>query len=348
MKNAFALSVISLSLLSLNLHASPVQGEIVLPKPAQHQLGIRTLEVQREPLHRVIELNGKVVLDPQSGGLVQTATGGQFVPSESGIPALGQRVKKGQILGYIQKPQNPLELATQQAQLAQLKSQLTLSEQRVERISQLADTLPKKELDAARAEALSLKQQVSALSKGLHAREALRAPSSGIIASSNALSGQVFSEKDTLFEVINPNVLRIEASWFEPHALPQFSKAYVQAGNQNVTLQYQGAAHSLKEQTLLLTFEARQLNSMRFPTGQLLKLYAEQANTVEGVAIPNTALVKNASNQNIVWIKKSPETFEPRLVITEPLNGTHLVVRTGLSTGERLVVQGVTLLNQVR
>lgn len=324
-------------------------GEIFLPKPAQRQLGIRTAALIQTDLKKTVELNGQVVLDPQSGGLVQTATGGQFVPAPSGIPQLGQRVQKGQVLGYIHKTQSPLELATQQAQLAQLKSQLSLNEKRLARIQQLADTLPQKELDAAQAEVISLKEQVKSLSNGIHARETLRASSSGLVSAVDALAGKVFAEGALLFELSNPSVLRIEASWLEPGTPPAISGAVVQLDNTSIPLLYRGATNRLKDQTASLVFENRTLKStQRFPTGQLLKVYVEQAETVSGVAVPSSSVVKNASNQNMVWVKKSPETFEPKVVVTEALNGAHVLVRQGLKHGDKVVIQGANLMNQIR
>lgn len=332
-------------------------GEVFLPKPAQRQLSIRTEEVSVQSLSKVIELNGKVALDPQTGGMVQTTMGGHFVPVDAGVPQLGQKVQKGQVLGYVHKHQSPLEQSAQQAQVAQLKSQLTLAERRFERIQKLADTVPKKELDSAQAEVQSLRAQVSALAEGITSREALRSPSTGLIASSAAISGKVFAEGDVIFEVTNPKVVRVEARWFEPGAVPQFSSAIIQTGSSTVRLKYLGASSSVKDQSLTLAFEARDVPNVSLPTGQLLKVYGELAQKVDGIAIPSEAVVKNASNQAIVWVKKAPEIFEPKVVLTEPLSGTQVLVRTGLigssgpsgpESSQRVVIQGATLINQVR
>lgn len=329
-------------------------GEVFLPKPAQRQLSIRTEQVSVQSLAKVIELNGKVALDPQTGGMVQTTMGGHFVPVDAGVPQLGQKVQKGQVLGYVHKHQSALEQSAQQAQVAQLKSQLTLAERRLERIQKLADTLPKKELDSAQAEVQSLRAQVSALSEGITSREALKAPSTGLIASSAAISGKVFAEGDVVFEVVNPKVVRVEANWFEPGAVPQFSSASVQAGNATVRLKYLGASSSVKDQSLTLAFEARDVPNVSLPTGQLLKVYAELEQKVDGIAIPSAAVVKNSSNQTTVWVKREPEVFEPKPVLIEPLNGTQVLIRSdlsglaGLTGNERVVVQGATLINQVR
>lgn len=323
-------------------------GEVFLSKPAQRQLNVRTLPALLEQHARVIELNGKVVIDPQSGGLVQTSTGGRFEAPSNGVPRLGQVVKKGEVLGYVVATQAPLDRASQQAELAQLRAQLSLAESRLQRVQQLQDTIPKKEQQAAQAEVQSLKGQVAALAGGVGAKEALRAPTSGVVASSNALSGKVFEAGALVFEVSNPGVVRIDASWFEGVTPPVFSGAKVMSGNETIALNYLGAAGAVRDQSLTLAFENRKLDKARFATGQLVKVYAEQASKFEGIAVSSGALMKNAANQTIVWVKAEPETFEPRVVLTEPLDGQRVLVVSGLKPFDRVVVQGATLINQIR
>lgn len=323
-------------------------GEVFLPKPAQRQLAVRTMPALLEQHAKVIELNGKVVLDPQTGGVVQTTTGGRFEAAAGGVPQLGKTVKQGELLGYVVVSQAPLERSGQQAQLAQLKAQLALAQSRLKRVQQLQDTIPKKEIDAAASEVQSLKGQVAALAGGIGAKEALRAPTSGVIASSNAVSGKVFEAGELLFEVINPGVVRIDASWFDGGTPPEFSGAKVVANEQPIALNYLGAAGAVREQSRTLAFENRELGDVQFATGQLLKVYAEQAEKVEGIAVASSALVKNAANQTAVWVKVAPETFEPRVITFEPLDGQRVLVSSGLKPFDRVVVQGASLINQVR
>lgn len=323
-------------------------GEVFLPKPAQRQLAVRTMPASLEQHAKVIELNGKVVLDPQTGGVVQTTTGGRFEAAAGGVPQLGKTVKQGELLGYIVASQAPLERSGQQAQLAQLKAQLALAQSRLQRVQQLQDTIPKKEIDAAASEVQSLKGQVAALAGGIGAKEALRAPTAGVIAGSNAVSGKVFEAGELLFEVINPGVVRIDASWFDSGTPPEFSGAKVVVNEQSIALNYLGAAGAVRDQSLTLAFENRKLGDAQFATGQLLKVYAEQAQKIEGIAVASSALVKNAANQTAVWVKVAPETFEPRVITFVPLDGQRVLVSSGLKPFDRVVVQAASLINQVR
>lgn len=323
-------------------------GDVFLPKPAQRQIGVRTQPVEIKAHSKTVQLNGQVVMDPRSGGVVQSTLGGRFEPAGTGVPQLGDAVKKGQLLGYVQTSRAPLEQSAQQAQLAQLKSELTLAQQRLKRLSQLSETIPGKELDAAKAQVDSLSGQVQALSGGLGSREALRAPSAGVLAFSQALAGKVFAAGDVLFEIVNPAVVRVEAVWYQADTTPEFSAGSIVVNDQVLNLKYLAASGSVKNQALTLVFEARDVKDLRIPTGQLLKVYAEVAERREGIALPTRAVVKNASNQSMVWVKKEPELFEPRVVLTEALNGAQVLIQNGLAADSLVVVEGANLLNQVR
>ena len=64
--------------------------------------------------------------------------------------------------------------------------------------------------------------------------------------------------------------------------------------------------------------------------------------------VPAPALVRSAANTPIVWVKTHAERLAPRPVRTQPLDGARLLVVDGLAGGERVVVDGAPLLNQVR
>jgi hypothetical protein len=61
-------------------------GSVFLPKPAQRQLGVRTLPVESAQLPRATELAGKVVMDPNAGGRVQAAIAGRIEAGPRGLP----------------------------------------------------------------------------------------------------------------------------------------------------------------------------------------------------------------------------------------------------------------------
>jgi hypothetical protein len=76
-------------------------GSVFLPKPAQRQIGVRTLPIEAGELPRAVELAGKVVMDPNAGGKVQAIVAGRVTPGPKGLPLPGQAVRKGEVLAYV-------------------------------------------------------------------------------------------------------------------------------------------------------------------------------------------------------------------------------------------------------
>ena len=126
------------------------------------------------------------------------------------------------------------------------------------------------------------------------------------------------------------------------------SGASVNVGGQSVPLKFIGGANSLRDQALPLVFAATGQALSQLAVGQPLKVYVQSDLTVKGQTVPSAAVLKNPSNQNIVWVKQSPERFTPRVITFEPLDGASVAVTSGLKAGERVVTQGASLLNQIR
>jgi hypothetical protein len=323
-------------------------GSVFLPKPAQRQLAVRTLVVAPAALPRTVVLNGRVLMDPNAGGKVQALQAGRIEPGPRGLPEPGQAVRAGEVLAYVRASAAPLERAAQAAQVAELRAAQALADKRVARLRELADTVPRKDIEAAEGEAAGLAQRIAALDAGLATREALLAPVSGVIASAQAVAGQVVDARELLFEVINPARLRIEALAFDPALATQVGSATLALGAQRVPLQFVGAARSLREQALPLLFRAQGAALQGLAVEQPVQVFVQTRERVQGMAVPLAALVRNPANQPVLWVKTAAEQFAPRVVTTEALDGVSVAITSGLQAGDRVVTSGATLINQVR
>ena len=323
-------------------------GSVFLPKPAQRQLSVRTKGVKEEELARTVELSGKVVMDPNAGGKVQATASGRLSAGLKGLPSVGQPVRKGEVLAYVVTSTAPIERSNQAAQLAELRAARDLAEKRVARLKELSDTVPRKEIETAESELASLSARAAAVGGGLGAQEALVAPVSGVIAAAHAVAGQVVDARELVYEVVDPTRLHIEALAFEAELASNVAGASLAVGQARVPLQFVGAGRSLREQALPLTFRAQGAPLAALAVGQPVKVFVQTKGKVKGIAVPLASLMKNPSNQTVVWVKTAPEKFEPRVVTTEPLDGANVAVTAGLKTGDRVVTQGATLVNQVR
>jgi cobalt-zinc-cadmium efflux system membrane fusion protein len=323
-------------------------GSVFLPKLTQRQLALRTAVAERGEQPMSVELTGRVVLDPGSGGRVQPMIGGRIEAPASGIASLGQAVKKGELLARVLPAVSPLELGGQTAQAAELRAALGVAEKRLARLRELEATVARKDIDVAEAEVQSLRERLSAIGRSLRHHDELRAPVSGIVAAANVVAGQVVEAREILFEIIDPSNLRVEALAYEPQLAADIAGAYGSAGpGQEVLLSFVGAGRSLREQAIPLLFRVDGGNAT-LALNQPLKVIAQTRSQVQGVPLPAAAVVRNAANQEIVWVKLRAERFQPRPVRTQTLDGTRIAVIDGLAGGERVVVHGAALLNQIR
>ncbi|RZL96186.1 MAG: HlyD family efflux transporter periplasmic adaptor subunit [Variovorax sp.] len=323
-------------------------GSVFLPKPAQRQLGVRTLTAVAGELPRTVELNGRVLMDPNAGGKVQAVVAGRIEAGPRGLPEAGQAVRKGEVLAYVAPTAAPIERSNQAAQLAELRASQALANKRVARLRELSDTVPRKEIEAAESEAASFAARAAAIGAGLNSRDALVAPVSGVIASANAVAGQVVDARELVFEIVDPLRLRIEALAFDAALAADVGGATLALGGERVPLRFIGAARSLREQALPLSFGAEGAVLSRLAVGQPVRVFVQTRQKVKGIAVPVASLMKNPANQTIVWVKTDAERFAPRTVTTAPLDGVDAAVTSGLAPGDRVATQGATLINQVR
>mgnify|MGYP000685722056 CR=1 FL=1 len=210
------------------------------------------------------------------------------------------------------------------------------------------DTIPRKEIEATENEIASLTARANALGSGLTSRDTLVAPISGVIASASVVSGQVVDAREVLFEVIDPTRLRIEAIAFDPAMAADIGAATIAIGDKRATLTFVGATRSLREQALPLIFKANDASLSMLAIGQPVRVFVQSKTKVNAIAVPVSSLMKSSSNQTIVWVKTAPEKFEPRVVMTEALDGMSIAVTAGLKAGDRVATRGATLINQVR
>lgn len=325
-------------------------GSVNVPKIAQRRMAVRTVLAPMSAAAVTVQMPGRVVMDPNAGGRVQTAHGGRIEPGPRGLPVAGQAVKRGEVLAYVRHHAEPYALGAQQAQRAELRAQRQLAEQRVQRLEGLEGTVPRKEIEAARSEAASLAERERSIGASLVAREALTAPVSGVIARAELVVGQVVEPRDVLFEVVDPARLLVEASAADAAVAAGVGGASL-LGVPEVRLRLLGASRALRDGVLPVTFAASTAKAgtaLPLAIGQPVTVIVQSKERIQGVVLPAQAVVRNASNEPVVWIKSGAERFIPQPVQFRPLDAATVVVTQGLSADNRVVVQGAPLIAQIR
>jgi hypothetical protein len=328
-------------------------GSVNVPKIAQRRMAIRTVLAPESEAAATVEMPGRVVMDPNASGRVQAVHGGRVEPGPRGLPVAGQSVKRGEVLAYVRHHAEPYAQGAQQAQLAELRAQRQLAEQRLQRLEGLEGTVPRKEIEAARTEATSLAERERSIGGSLVARETLTAPVSGVIARADLVVGQVVESRDVLFEVVDPARMLVEATTADAKLADRVTEASLQ-GVPEVSLRLLGASRSLRDGVLPITFAVSpskaggSLATLPLAIGQPVTVVVQSNERLKGVVLPAQAVVRNPSNEPIVWIKSGAERFIPQPVKVRPLDASTVVVTQGLSADNRVVVQGAPLIAQIR
>jgi membrane fusion protein, heavy metal efflux system len=181
----------------------------------------------------------------------------------------------------------------------------------------------------------------------LSTREALVAPVSGVIARTEALRGQVVEARDVLFEVVDPTRVLVEATTADPALVGRIASATLR-GAADLRLQLVGAARSLREGVLPLTFRAQGPGAALVAVGQPVTVVAQLREQARGMVLPARAIVRSPANEPVVWIKVSAERFVPQPVQYRSLDAQTVLVTQGLAPDNRVAVQGAALLAQIR
>ena len=325
-------------------------GSVNVPKPAQRRLAIRTMVAPESEAAATVELPGRVVMDPNASGRVQAAHGGRIEPGPRGLPVAGQAVRRGDVLAYVRHHAEPYAVGAQQSQLAELRAQRQIAERRVERLQGLEGTVPRKDIDAARTEAAALAERERSIRTSLSTREALVAPISGVVSRAEIVAGQIVEPRDILLEVVDPARVLVEATTADA-ALPGRVGAASLQGVAEAKLRLLGAARALRDGVLPLTFamaSAKPGDALPLAIGQPVTVLVQSKERMKGIVVPAAAVVRNAANEPVVWIKSGAERFIAQPVRVTPLDPANVLVTEGLAADNRVVVQGAALIAQIR
>ena len=333
-------------------------GSVFLPKKTQRFIQVRTQPAKLATLPRSLTLNGQVVAGMDASSKVQALQAGRLDIANGSLPAIGDKVEKGQVLATLTLAKDAQEGTNQAAEAADLQEQLKLAELDYQRLQGLGDLIPRREVDTAAATVRSLQARLTVFRKGAKGvTETVRSPISGTVTASHAANGQAVQAGDLLLEIIDPGKLQVEAVTYDPALPANIAAANVTIGKQTLALRYQGNSQQLRQQALPLRFSflppsplAGEGSGMggSLAAGSPVQVTVQTRETLQGVAIPAEALARNPSNQTVVWVKTAPEQYAPRLVQYQPLNGEQVMITAGLQDGERVVVQATNLINQIR
>lgn len=328
-------------------------GSLFVPKAAQRVLAIRTISVVSSEIAKTTRVFGRIIADPTASGRIQAGIQGRIDAGDGGLFVVGQHVTRGQVVCTVVPIVNPVDNANIQQQVSQIDAELHLLAETAEQAA--AGTIPplsQRDLQTIKLDLMSLQQRKDGISLVMNDRDTLRiplrSPSTGIIAISNVLAGQIVEAKDILFEVIDPNRIWVEAAAFDMDVVNNIAGAKAVTDNGKAyTLSFVGRAPRLRQQAIPLNFRIDNPDS-GLMVGSPVNVFIQGRSTQTAVLVPQQAITTTASGQAIVFEHVSAERFVPVLIRSEIIDGSNAAVLAGLAPGKRIVVDGAGLLGQIR
>lgn len=323
-------------------------GAIFVPKASQRLLTIRTQVAEAGEAAAAVRMVGNLVPDPNASGRVQPSQTGRLEPGERGFPTLGQRVERGQVLAYVTPTYTAAERGGLIQNAAELDAQITILEARVRRLVALRGTVAERDIQDAQAELAGARQRRTAIQPALSGREPLVAPVSGVVSTVRGAVGQLVDSTVTVFDIVDPSRLWVEALAFDRAAVDRVTGATATlADGRTLDLAFVGRGLTVRQQAVPVNFRV-ETPPADAPIGASVLVTLRTARAVQGLVLPADAGVRSAEGPPVVFEHATAERFVPRQVRVQPLDGTRVVVTAGLEPGRRVVVQGAGLIAQVR
>ncbi|MGH1417715.1 MAG: efflux RND transporter periplasmic adaptor subunit [Hyphomicrobiaceae bacterium] len=325
-------------------------GSIFLPKPTQRLLQIRTLVLAEETARSAQRIIGRVISDPNRSGLVQSTISGRISPPKSGLPALGQVVRAGEILAYVQPGFAPIDASDVRQTQGDLEQRIAVLDARIRRQERLIKRgiASQASMQDMQIEKEGLEARRAQLAESRIQPEILKAPVDGVVAEVSVVAGQVISSADVLIHIVDPKSLWVEAISFDPRLSAGVTGARARTGDDRfLDLNFVGRSRALQQQANILHFRIKDTPDT-LSIGSPVSVLIDTGETITGLIVPRNAVAQAPNGQMVVFKRLEPEKYLPSPVRIQEFDGKRVQVLAGLKAGDQIIVRNAPLVNQIR
>lgn len=353
---------------------NPPLNLITLDKESQLLFKLRTTPATKKIINNGFQVPATIKLRPQSQATISTPVTGLLKMKK--IITLGDLVKKDEVIATVQQPLNVTDQITLDAYQIEQRSRrikveddvdhtrklLVIANVELTRIKKLyeAGAASLKRLQEAEQKvefaAIEAAHAVRSLidlgqkDKNFDANLNIKSPLTGIVTALNATNGEQVESGKTLLTIVDLSNVWVEAQIFE-NDLPKLYNA--------TSINYQVPATGSKIYTLPINKNFFNLATNVNPTtrtvavyfeipnpenklidGLIVKLDINSSEKVEKLTVPTQAVIVE-NEQKVVFVYKGGEQFEKRIVTTGIETEESIEIITGLSLGERVVIEGI-------
>ncbi|MGA0562938.1 efflux RND transporter periplasmic adaptor subunit [Ancylobacter sp. VNQ12] len=338
----------ALDLLRDTPHRRP-DGTAFLPMSTQRVFSVRWKVGRSADVAMAYEIPGHVITDPSTGTTVNASLAGIIEANQGTFPYLGMRVRRGDLLAYLQPTVTVSERAQIEARIQQLSNQISLSEKQMERLGDVLFVRYRtNKIEALKVQIDGYRRELVSLQTALDRRESLRSTADGVISKVSAVVGGTVSQGQIVFEIVDPDALWVEAAAYDPSIAEGVRAATAVTGDgRSFKLEFIGGGLTLSNQAIPLRFRVVGAHE-GLSVGKPVTVIVQQNRVIAGIPVPASSVIRDADGRSIVWERTGAETFLPRQVRATRIAGNQMVVESGLADGARVVTEGASLLNQIR
>ncbi len=350
-------------------------GVIELLKEQQWGVPFATAFAVEGSLVAGIEVSGSVTTPPNGFAEVGAPIAGRIVSPPKGLPRPGSPVAKGALLATLSPaPSSPEGAARAQLAVVEAEARAAAAKAALGRAQRLIadEAISQRELEDAQREVTVAEQAIRS------AREASRlftgasggtssgswrlvAPIGGTLTTVEAKPGASVSPGEVLFRIVDQSELWIRARVPEQDVArvrtDQDAQYRVTGLDEHRPIRLTGDEPGASLVTVSKVVDpvsrtvdviyALHTEDPALRVGGLLSVHLPTGEASHGILVPRTAMVRDRG-QELVYVQRDGEHFEERNVKTGASNGDRVIVLSGLSVGERIVVKGAHLVKLAR
>lgn len=261
---------------------------------------------------------------------------------------VGQQISKGQVLVRLNNQDNAARLAQSRANLSAAQAQAQQAANMVNRKKRLYDKgfISKVEYEQSQVDYTAQLENVKAQQANVEIAQkadqdgVIRSPISGVVTKRQVEPGQTVALGQTLFEIVDPSRLEIQAS------IPVESQAALKAGNQiEYTLQgsNQKQAARLTRVSPIADQVSRQVEFFAQPLdavnslsiGAFVKGDILDSKIIEGQLIPLDS-IQSLDSQPFVWVMRNKKIQQVSIQVLDQQLNRNLAIVTGLNADDQV------------
>ena len=261
---------------------------------------------------------------------------------------VGEQVHQGQILVRLNNQDNAARLAQARANLASAQAQANQAELMVQRKKRLLDQgfIAKVEFEQSQVDYRAQLENTRAMQANVDiAVKAdqdgiIKSPINGVVTKRQVEPGQTVSIGQTLFEIINPNILEIQGK------VPNDQQQLLHIG-QTVEYQIQGHPNTLNAKISRISpiadVNSRQIEFFAIPEqiinalsiGAFVEGYLVEKSQTAGQIIPFD-IIQNIDNQPYVWLVRGGKIVKQSITLLQQNYNDNTAVVMGLDPTDQI------------